>query len=78
MVNDLDEVYVVLLDFLKHGDENVLLVVDEGLLSDYTTALTPLVVIREPCARAIIATEAQCDETLLQQSCKGILIAVLN
>ena len=78
MVNNLDKVYVVILDFLKHCDQDMLLVIDEGLLSDYTTALTPLVVIRELGACAIVAAKAQSHETLLQQSCKGILIAILN
>ena len=50
MVNNFDKVYVVLLDLLKHGDQDMLLVVDEGLLSDYTTTVTSLVIVREPRA----------------------------
>ena len=50
MINNFDKVDVVLLDLLEHGDQDMLLVVNEGLLSDYTTTVTCLVLDREPSA----------------------------
>ena len=66
VVNDLDEVSLVLLDLLEHGDEVVFFVVDERLFCHCAPTVAPLIIVGQLRARAVPLMDVQGDQAFFQ------------